>query len=485
MFSWWQAYFLHDEWKASRSLTLSLGARYDYFRRWIQDDDKIINIGQDGVRLTGFIGPTDSPYGRSLLAPDRNNFGPRAGLAWHPSLLRGAVIRSAYGIYYQPEHPNASFSMVEGAQATTGGSVVGSSSGIPDVFFNDPFARIVPGTPFNNATSIDSNARDAYIQQWNFTVQRGLPRDIVLQAAYVGTRGTRLSIAFDEDGMAFNRPVEILDPRSAQAGTVDDRRPNPSFQRVVEGVKSIGNSTYHALQLRAERRSAAGLSFLTSYTWSKTMSGPHDQGGLIGNGRFIGTPQDYYNLRSERSVAGFDQTHRFVQTLLYELPFFRTGGITRQLLGGWQLASIITAQSGFPADVVYGVDTTGTGQPSRPDVVPGEKANLSSSQRTWKRWFNTAAFTPAQWGRWGTSPRTGAIRLPGLVNCDLSFIKTFRVHERTQLDLRTEVFNVTNHFNPEPGSLDRNIQSATFGSIGGGVQGVTTRVVQLAAKLRF
>jgi carboxypeptidase family protein len=486
MFSWWQAYFLHDEWKIARTFTLSLGARYDYFQRWIQDDDRIVDIYQDGVQLTSFVGPNDSPYGRSLLAPDRNNFAPRVGFGWRPGFLKETVIRSGYGIYYQPEHPNASFSMVEGAQATTGGSVIGSTSGTPEVFFNDPFAHIVPGTAFNNATSIDPNARDAYIQQWNFTVQHQLRGDIILEAAYIGSKGTRLSIAFDEDGMAFNRPIALVDPRLTEVGSINERRPNPLFQRAVEGVKAIGNSTYHALQVHAERRSPAGMTFLTAYTWSKAMSGPHDQGGLIGNGKFIGSPQDYYNLRNERSVAGYDQTHRFVQTLLYDVPFFGSSrGFTGHVLGGWQVATIITAQSGFPAGIEYGIDTTETGQPSRADLVPGQQPNLPSSQRTWKKWFNTAAFAPAQWGQWGTSPRTGAIRLPGLVNCDLSFTKTVSIHERARFEFRTEIFNLTKHFNPDPGSVNRNVQSATFGSIGGGVQGVTTRVVQLGAKIHF
>jgi hypothetical protein len=157
------------------------------------------------------------------------------------------------------------------------------------------------------------------------------------------------------------------------------------------------------------------------------MSGPHDQGGLIGNGGFIGTPQDYFNLRGERSVAGFDQTHRLVQTVLFDVPSLRTSRtLIQHLLGDWQVAAVLTAQSGFPAGIDYGVDTTGTGQPSRADVVPGRKPNLPRSQRTWTKWFNTDAFAPTQWGHWGTSPRTGAIRLPGLVNCDLSFSKNFR-----------------------------------------------------------
>src|SRR5262249_44506855 len=149
----------------------------------------------------------------------------------------------------------------------------------------------------NNTTSIDPHERDAYIQQWNFSVQHKLPWDTLMEIAYVGTKGTRLSVAFDQDGMAFNRPVDLVDPHTVGLASINARRPNPLFQRSVEGVKAIGNSTYNALQVRAEHRLAKGLMFLTSYTWSKAMSGPHDQGGLIGNGSFIGIPQDYYNLK--------------------------------------------------------------------------------------------------------------------------------------------------------------------------------------------
>lgn len=486
--SWWQAYYVNDEWKVRPNLTLTLGLRYDYFQRWRQDDDKIIDIYQNGYLVTGFVGPKDSPYGRSLLAPDRNNFGPRFGFAWRPPSLGETVIRGGYGVYYQMEHPNANFSMVEGAQATAGGSVIGSSSGVPDVFFNNPFQQLVLGGSLNNTTSIDQNERDAYVQQWNFTIQHQLPGGIVLDTGYVGTKGNRLSIAFDEDGMAFNRPIQLVDPRTPGLAPLNDRRPNLNFPRIVEGVKSVGNSTYHSLQVRAERRLSQGLTFLTAYTWAKAMSGPHDQGGLIGNGSFIGTPQDYYNMRNERSISGYDQTQRFVETVVYDIPFFRsTHGATRYLLHGWQVATIITAGSGFPAGINYGIDTTGTGQNSRADVVLGQRGNLDGGQRTWKRWFNTAAFAPARWGYWGTSTRTGAIRLPGLVNWDFSATKQipFGRERVRRAELRAEFFNINNHFNPAPGSVDRNVRSQTFGAVGGGVQGVTTRIIQLGAKLYF
>ena len=102
------------------------------------------------------------------------------------------------------------------------------------------------------------------------------------------------------------------------------RRPNQTFQRAVTADKSIGNSIYHSLQVKAERRMATGLTFLTAYTWSKSISGPSDIGGQVGGGFYIGGIQDVYNLQAERAVSGFDVPHRFVQTVLYDLPFFKS-----------------------------------------------------------------------------------------------------------------------------------------------------------------
>jgi hypothetical protein len=240
--------------------------------------------------------------------------------------------------------------------------------------------------------------------------------------------------------------------------------------------------------VKAERRSSSGLTFLTAYTYSKSISGPSDIGGQVGGGNFIGSPQDIYNLSADRSVSGFDLRHRFVQTVLYDIPFARNlRGVTKHLLDGWQASTIMTFQGGFPAPVAYGVDTTGTGVGSRPDLVPGQEANLPGDQRTWQRWFNTAAFTETPLGRFGTAPRTNAVRLPGIAVVDFSFHKTFRVMETKAFEFRTEVFNLFNNFNPDPATLDLNLRNkaTTFGKIGGGVSGITTRVIQLGAKFNF
>ncbi len=482
LWNWWQSYYVNDDWKATSRLTLNFGLRYDYFQPYVQSDDQFVNIEQNGFIVAGLTDPKTSRYGRGLIAPDRNDWSPRFGFAYRPGLFKDAVVRGGYGIYYTPQISNAIFAMAEGAQATAGANIIGNLTGSPNVLFSNPFATAQVTGALNFAVSNDQNLRDTYVQQWNFNVQKKLPGNVVLDVGYVGSKSTRLIVTFED----LNRPIALVDPRTPGLPSLNSRRPNQTWQRNVRSDKSIGNAIYHSLQAKAERRTAHGLTLLAAYTWSKSISGPNDIGGQVGGGNFIGAPQDIYDMRSDRAVSGFDVTQRFVTTALYDVPFFRgTHGAARYLLDGWQLSTIVTAQSGFPAPVTVNVDTTGVGANSRPDWVSGQNGNLAGDQRTWTRWFNTAAFAEPQFGRFGTSPRVNAFRLPGIFNADFSVNKTFRIRERTGVEFRTEVFNVLNHFNPDPGTVDRNLRSATFGSVGGGVQGVTTRVIQLGAKLVF
>ena len=482
LYDYWTAVYFNDDWKVTPRLTITFGLRYDYFQRYKQKDDKFVNIELNGFVVANTVTPKTSKYGRELLAPDRNNFGPRAGFAWRPAIAGETVIRGGYGMYYTPQISNAIFAMAEGAQATSGATVVGNIVGSPNVFFSDPFALSKTTGALNFAVSNDQNMRDSYVQQWNFNIQRKLPGNIVLDTGYVGSKGTKLIVTYGD----LNRPLVVVDPRTPGLASLNARRPNQDYQRAVTADKSVGNSIYHALQMKGERRFNAGLTFLAAYTYSKSISGPSDIGGQVGGGNFIGSPQDYYNMRSDRSVSGFDLRHRVVGTVLYDIPFGRRfHGVLNTVLDGWQVSTITTFQSGFPAPITFGVDTTGTGIGSRPDMVAGMNGNLPGDQRTWQHWFNTAAFAQTPFGRFGNSPRTNAIRLPGLDNVDFSIHKAIRFKESRSVEFRTEFFNLFNNFNPDPGTVDLNIRSKTFGSVGGGVQGITTRVIQLGAKLNL
>jgi hypothetical protein len=483
LWDWTQSYFINDDWKVNSRLTVNIGLRYDYYAPYVQSDDRFADVYQNGFVIANIVAPQNSPYGRGLLQPNRKDVGPRFGFAYRPSRWGEWVVRGGYGVYYTPEISNAIFAMAEGAQATAGATVTGNLAGQPNIFFNNPFvsATSVPGSlPF--AVSNDQNLKDTYIQQWNLNIQRKLPANVVLDVGYVGSKGTRLIVTYPD----LNIPLQIVDPATPGLAPLNARRPDQLFQRAVTGDKSIGNSIYHALQVKAERRLSRGLTFLTAYTWSKSISGPSDIGGQVGGGFYIGTPQDPYNMRGDRAVSGFDVTQRFVQTILYDVPLFHgLHGAGKYLLDGWQVSTIMTAQSGFPSPVTSNLATTGSGITTRPDVVYGQQPNLPADQRTWQRWFNPAAFAQARAGHYGTSPRTDAIRLPGLWNFDFSATKSFRIKERGAFEFRAELFNLFNQYNPDPQTVDTNLNSKTFGSIGGGVQGITTRVIQLGGKFRF
>jgi hypothetical protein len=482
LYNYWVALAANDDFKITSRLTLNFGVRWDYFQRYKQTDDRFVNIQLNGFIVGDTVTTKTSPYGRELMAADWNNVGPRFGFAWRPPVAGEMVVRGGYGIYYTPQISNAIFAMAEGAQATAGASLNGNIVGAPNLFFSNPFAGAVTNGALNFAVANDQYMRDSYVQQWNFNVQRKLPGNVVLDVGYVGSKGTKLVVTYED----LNRPLQVVDPRTAGLASLNARRPNQTYQRNVRSDKAIGNSIYHSLQAKAERRLASGLTFLTAYTYSKSISGPSDIGGQVGGGNFIGAPQDVFYQRGDRSISGFDVTHRFVQTVLYDLPFARNlHGISKKVLDGWQLSTIMTFQSGFPAPVTSNIDTTGTGINSRPDMVDGQRGDLPGDQRTWKRWFNTAAFAQAPFGRFGTSPRTGAVRLPGIENVDFSINKSVRFKETRAFEFRTEFFNFLNHYNPDPATVDLNIRNATFGMIGGGVQGITTRVIQLGAKLMF
>ncbi|MEP7364154.1 MAG: TonB-dependent receptor [Acidobacteriota bacterium] len=478
----WQSYFVQDDWKILPNLTVNLGLRYDYLQPLFDSQGRMANIEQNGLFVTNLVTPASAAFPR-MVRGDKNNFAPRVGLAWRPGFVPKTVVRAGYGIYYNHIHPNAPFGNTESSQAKSSFSVVGRAAGSPDVLLNDPFKGAgSPGFELNAVPSNDPYYRDAYIQQWNFTVQTQTLAGFLLDAGYVGSKGTRLSVTIP----GMNRPVEIYDPRTPGLASINARRPNQSFLRSIQGDKSIGNSSYHSLQVRADRRMARGLTSLTAYTWSKCISGPNDIGADIGGGSYIGNIQDIYFLANERSLCGFDVTQRFVQSFIYDLPLFNgSNGIVKALAGGWQVSSIIVGQSGFTGDVAYGVDTTATGVGSRPDRVAGQEANLDSGDRSYNRWFNTDAFSQTPFGRFGNAPRTGSIRLPGVFSIDLSVNKQFRIGEARRVEFRTEFYNLPNHYNIDPGSVDRNIRSATFGKVGGGLQGLTTRVIQLGAKFYF
>src|SRR5258708_25862860 len=190
--------------------------------------------------------------------------------------------------------------MAEGAQAQAGATITGNIVGAPNVFFSNPFPAAQTSAGLAFAVSDDQNMRDSYIQQLNLDIQRKLPANIVLDVGYVGSKGTRLIVTYDD----LNRPLQVVDPSTLGLPSLNARRPDQEYLRAVRADKSIGNSIYHALQVKAEKRMSSGLTFLTAYTYSKSISGPSDISGQVGGGRFIGSPHGGHFMSGASAVSG-------------------------------------------------------------------------------------------------------------------------------------------------------------------------------------
>src|SRR6185369_16855111 len=377
-----QAYYVQDDWKVKANLTVNFGMRYEYFQPPVQHG-KATNFDLNGfvpVRQTfhGFPDISDTPGPAALVNPDRNDFGPRIGFAYSAPGVRDLVVRGGYGIYYTPEITNSWTTLTLNPPIVSTYAFTGSANNpirVDTAFQAQGQTRV--GTFGSGA--LDPNLRDTYTQQWNLTVQKKLPKDIYFDIGYVGSKGTNLTATYDG-----NRPIQILTP-GPTTPSITSRRPFQGFDG-ISTTKSIGNSTYHSLQMKGERRVARGLSVLTAYTWSKSLSNADISS--VGGGSFLGTIQDYNDLKGNRSPSAFDLSHRLSAALIYDVPLFNSArGFTRTLLGGWQIGSIITEQTGFAAALSAVVDTTGTGIASRPDAVAGQAPMLARGQRTRDRWF--------------------------------------------------------------------------------------------------
>jgi hypothetical protein len=489
-----QGYSFQDNWSLAKNLTINLGIRWDHFPPWVQDDDRIADIfaGPDQVTPDHIVTPATSPYGRGLSRPNYYDFAPRLGFAWQPFGLNQTVVRGGYGIYFLPDIANGYFQQVEGFQAQSGAALTGNNGNgavgaqaLPNLTLANPFPGVTTGGPstYPFAPEIYQNLADQMTEQFNLAVQTVFPGKVTADIAGVGSIGVHNFDYVPDTNLP--RPVN---PATPGLGSVNSRRPNQTFPRAVAAELSNGNSHYFALQTKLERRVGNGLNLLVSYTWSKSISGPADIGGLVGGGNFGATALDPLNPRADRSLSVFDIPHRFVGTALWDVPFARHfTGLKRTLLDGFQVSTIVSAVSGDPSQVSYsGASVNASSTAARADVVPGQVAYLPRNQRTQTRVFNTAAFQTPAIATYGNSMRTGAVRLPGLFNDDLSITKGFKFKETGNFQLRADIFNAFQHFNPDPSTITTNISSPNFGKINDGVQGgYANRIIQLGAKLYF
>jgi hypothetical protein len=292
-----------------------------------------------------------------------------------------------------------------------------------------------------SAFTYDRRLRTSYAQQWNATVETDLGHGLVWELGYYGTKGTKLVSARD-----INQP-----DASPQ---IPNFRPVPTFLDINQ-IESAFGSTYHSFQTRLQCRLRGGLTGLFSYTWAKSID---NASGFFPSAGDANYPQNSNNVRGERGLSSFDLRHRFSGSFVYDLPFGRGRSVGRNaqgwwnaLIGGWQMNSVITLQSGQPFTAALpgefdnsntGLANLGFGAGDRPNLVGDPKLSNPDPER----WFNTDAFALPPFGTFGDAGRN-IIAGPSLRNVNLSFLKNTPLTETTTLQLRAEFFNVSNHPN--------------------------------------
>ncbi len=423
--------FLQDEWRLTSRFTLNLGVRYDYATPYSEARNNLFNLNYSTL-------PKAPRLLRESTAtvPDRNNFAPRVGFAWQlPKFLGTAptVFRGGYGIYYAPEIAIENYDLVRNGLKNEVNEVTGPT---PVLTLRDGFP-VNASAGFASYYGLDRTARTPYMQQWSASVQREAWQGVVLEAAYVGSKGTKLGRF-----RTFNTPahVETGENLAPRAGDLQSLRTFPELGPIFQR-QHIANSSYNSLQFRAEKRFAGRLSFLASFTWSKSID---DADSVIPGLSDSFGAQDERNLRLERGLSVFNVGRRLSASSVYNLP---APHLLHPMLANWTVSGILTLQDGSPWNPVYfGADFANSGTPNRPNVVPGQNANLPSGQRSADDWFNRDAFSDPAPLTFGNAGRN-TLPSPGNAVFDLALARSFVVRERLSAQFRAESFNVLNHPN--------------------------------------
>jgi hypothetical protein len=510
--------FLQDDWKATQKLTLNLGLRYEVnvprTERWNRfsafEPGLPSPIASQVPSIPGLRGAMTfrGPDDRQLSNTDFNNWAPRIGFAY--SLSSKTVVRGGYGIFYglaSTDASGAAGGFVDGFQATT--NVVTSLDGVTPIAtlsnpfpngFNQPLSHDQLGAASLLGQSLTNgllSLATPYFQQWNFSVEQSIGNNLLVEVAYTGNKGVHvpftnynlnsLTAAQMALGTANQKLVPnpfygiITDPTSSlsnptiQAGQL--LKPFPQYETITAISPSIGNSIYHSMQVRLEKRFSRGYTVSAAYTWSKNIT--DFSNAAVGSTTGV---MDPYNLRLERSLDSQDVPRRLVLSGVWELPIGHGRSLGTNwnrpvdfILGGWQLNGIASFQSGEPLvmTAISGTRPIRLLQPAALDGPVQDRLN---------HYFDTSAFAVPAAFTYGNSSRTAPdVRAPGINNFDLSLFKTFTVTERLKAQFRFESFNAMNRVWFAP-------PSTSIGSTSAGVissQANSPRQLQLALKLLF
>jgi hypothetical protein len=480
--------YVQDDWHVNSKLTVNLGLRYEFATPLWERDNLWSNF--DPTTNTLVRATSGSLYDRALVNPDHSDWGPRIGLAY--SVTPTTVLRGGYGISYDFfNRPGSAEEGINGPLSIFG--VINQTSPVGNPSFlttqNSFTTNIASPASFNpilsNIDYIPANTKWPYVQSWFFSLQHELNKDTVLELGYNGNHSLRLPIIGD-----YNQANVFV---TGGPTGIQQRRPDQSFGAIT-WVDPAGDNDYNGVSLRLEHRLGGGLYFLNSFTWSKAL-GDSEQALEYYAGGVEANPQNMYNLGAERGPASFDVKLLNVSSMVYQLPFghgrqfgSNMNRVADAIVGGWEVNSIITAQTGVPLNVYYSPSTAAnlTGLSAdyrgeeflRPNVTGSWVREVTNSMIN--SYFNGYTFTtPPTTDPFGDAGRD-AFRAPGLIQWDFAANKSFRITESKSLQFRSEFFNFTNHTNFGLPNVTSN--SSSFGQIR---TTYPARQVQFALKFLF
>jgi Cna protein B-type domain./TonB-dependent Receptor Plug Domain. len=533
-----QAYFFQDRWRVTESLTMTLGLRYENFGNPTRTLRTAAFTGLFNINPVTLTGPFSQP---NQVESDNNNFAPTFGIAWSPSYTNGflgrlvgdkkTVFRAGYQIGY-----DSFFNNIASNAATSSPNVVATNipsntnngpRGLANLSGNLPtVARAL--TPLDGQTLVTRDLVNPYYQRWSAGFQRTLPFNLVLDASYVGSKGTKLFINEDLNPTVPapnpTRVIPLVTPTritpaaftgsltctpGAAGCNISGRLDNLQGSRLIR--TNSGTSNYHSGQFSLTRRFANGFTITGAYTWSKFIDNGSEVFGVAGNNlpQQAAFPSIFGGQARERSVSLFDRPHRASITYVYALPFMKEQrGFVGKLLGGFEISGITTFESGTPLTVVNGVDADGVGgnldrplfNPNgqkgvravpivntvtgaitgylNPDA-PGPVGGFAAIDPNTAQYIGLPAFSaalPASAQRFGTTGRNTE-RTPGINNWNINLLKRIKIGETRALELRTELYNAFNHpqytipsvspFSPGEQGYGASVGSASFNPMTG------------------
>lgn len=499
-------WYVQDDWRVSRTLTINLGLRFEYQTPFKDRYNHLSyfdpNATEPITGLKGVLVPTTSshPYPSDAY----KNWGPRVGLAW--TFLPNTVFRAGYGLFYAPGSGGIGSSpgdLGSGSETSTSiyfgqtpaapnTPVTGASLANPFVTGLLPFPNSLVG---NGISAIFPAWKTPMNQMWNANIQRSVTKNLLVEAAYIGSRGEHIWNNFTANatfpqylslGTQLNNlvpnpffgkiAVGALSAATVRLGSL--LVPYPQYGGITQIRGSVGDSVYHGLTLRAERAFSHGLLFQASYTAAKLIDDVNER--FLGGANYVNP----YDLALSRAISPWDVSQRFVANYVYELPFghgkqFLSHGIGSWILGNWQTSGILQLQTGTPISITAACNFAGAnGYGCYANRL--KDGNLSSGQNM-NEWFDITAYTnPAPYS-FGSGTRTEPdLRNPGTISFDSVMSRWQPIKERMRLQFRAELYNILNH--PNLGAPSASTTSATFGQI---TSKSSNRTVTMALRLEF